>query len=180
MKYPSTLYFLHQFCSRWVVIHFIVKLLNLLTFAFWALLQLVVSWTQIILVTLLYADWTLFWMLSQNCWKAPADDSTTDIGLIWWMLHLFSLPSVVVSNTMLSFTNAATLWSNVYAESKGPLRWSFTNTNWPAFRSEALVNVLSFVDSVTLFSMSNLVCTFHSFLSSYTAIHPGWSPRYLQ
>ena len=37
------------------------------------------------------------------------DDSAADIGLIWWMLHLFSLPFGVVCNTMLLFTIAAIL-----------------------------------------------------------------------
>ena len=103
------------------------------------------------------------WILSWNCWKAPADDSTTDNGLIWLMFYLFSLPSGVLSTTVLSFTIAAILWSKVYAGSKGPLWWSFPNTNWPTLRSEALVAFLSFVGFVTLFFLSNLVCSFHSF-----------------
>ena len=64
--------FSHQLCNRWVLIDVSMKLLKLQTCAYQALLQLVVSFMQIILVTVLYANWvllnTILKLLEGTCW----------------------------------------------------------------------------------------------------------------
>ena len=148
--------FLHQFCIRWVLINFFVKLLKLLTFAFGTMLQLVVSCMHIVLLTLLYATWifldAILKLLEGTC--CPLCDwhwfDMVDVALllaIWGVMYYSALVHYCL-----------TLWSNVYVGSKGPLWWSFMNTNWPIFRSEALVTFLLLLVSVNLFSVSNLAC----------------------
>ena len=61
------------------------------------MLQFIISCMQIVLVTWLCAAL----VLPDTILKALADDSNADTGLMWWMLHLFSLPSGVVSVTVL-------------------------------------------------------------------------------
>ena len=54
-----------------------------------------------------------FQMLSCNCLNALVDASNAVVGLMWWILHLFSFPSGMVSNSVLSLTMSAALWSKM-------------------------------------------------------------------
>ena len=121
----------------------------------------------------------MFLILPWNWLNMLLKASKAVTGLIWWMLH-FSFASGVVSTTMLSFKIPVTLWSKTYDRLKVPFWWPFTNANWPIFRSEALVTYLLAAGWVLLFSASNLVWSFHIFLSSCTASQPGWFLLYLQ
>ena len=145
----------------------------------WALLQLVVFCTKIILMTLLYANWVLL-----NTVPKLLE------GTCWWLCCKHWLDKVDVAPLLLPVLSGEYHSAFVYYccnsvikgmhRIKMTLTMIFTNSNWHIMRSEALVTILSFVSSENLFPMSNLVCSFHSFLSSCTAIHLGWWPRYLQ
>ena len=161
MEYPSALDFLYQFCSRWVLIDIIVKLLKLPTFVFGVLLQLVVTYTQIILVILLYADWIFLDAISKLL-----------EGTCCWLCHWHWLDMVDVAPLFLSARTGKYHGAFIHyccnpviksvCWVKGTLKVIFYKYQLTYFKSEALVTFLSVVGSVSLFSMSNLACSFHS------------------
>ena len=96
-----------------------------------------------------------FLILSRNCWKALADDSNADTGIVWWTLHLFFLPSGVVIVTLLLLTIADTMVKSI-SGIESTLKMIFYKYKRISFRSEALVTFLLSTGSVTLFPVSNL------------------------
>ena len=82
-----------QFGFLWLFTCISTKLMELLLNCF----RVHVVW-----MAWLCAAWS-FQMPSWNCWNTLADTSSAITGWMWWMLHIFSLPSGVVSNTVLSF-----------------------------------------------------------------------------
>ena len=81
----------------------------------------------------------------------------------WWVLPCFSL-----------FMITEILWSNVICSVKKTLMMVFYKNLLTYFEARGLSSLLSFMGLITLFPMSNLACSFHSFLSSCTAIHLDW------